>query len=167
MAVLSTKAPTLMAGMLAMSLALTACGHHETGEAKPTEEIAAELGQIAREKNPAPQSKEKASPPTAFTVAPAAASSAPATTAAASGDAGEKLYGSVCKTCHEGGLLGAPKFEDKGAWAPRIAQGKETLYKHAIEGFQGKNGVMPAKGGSTASDAEVKAAVDYMVSKAG
>jgi len=59
---------------------------------------------------------------------------------------------------------GAPKFGDKAAWAPRIKQGKETLYKHAIGGFKGKSGVMPAKGGRTdLSDADVKAAVDYMV----
>lgn len=51
------------------------------------------------------------------------------------------------------------------AWKDRIAQGKDTLYKHSIEGFQGKTGVMPPKGGSTASDEEMKAAVDYMVSK--
>ncbi len=62
--------------------------------------------------------------------------------------------------------MGAPKLADKAAWAPRIAQGKDTLYKHAIGGYQGKAGVMPAKGGSQASDEEVKAAVDYMVSKA-
>ena len=164
MAVFS-KAPTLMASVLAMSLALTACTHHETGEAKKTEEVAAQLGEIARAKNPDPQSKEQASPAATFTAPPAAAS-APATTAAASGNAGEALFNSVCKTCHEGGLMGAPKFGDKASWAPRIAQGKDILYKHSIEGFQGKNGVMPAKGGSTASDADVKAAVDYMVSKA-
>lgn len=164
MAVFS-KAPTLMASVLAMSLALTACTHHETGEAKKTEEVAAQLGEIARAKNPEPQSKEQASPAATFTAPPAAAS-APATTAAASGNAGEALFNSVCKTCHDGGLMGAPKFGDKASWAPRIAQGKDILYKHSIEGFQGKNGVMPAKGGSTASDADVKAAVDYMVSKA-
>ena len=51
-----------------------------------------------------------------------------------------------------------------GAWAPRLAQGKATLYKHALEGFQGKNGVMPAKGGRTdASDDLVKLSVDYMI----
>lgn len=166
MAVFS-KAPTLMASVLAMSLALTACTHHETGEAKKTEEVAAQLGEIARAKNPEPQSKEQASPAASFAAQPAAAASAaPTTTAAASGNAGEALFNSVCKTCHEGGLMGAPKFGDKASWAPRIAQGKDILYKHSIEGFQGKNGVMPPKGGSTASDADVKAAVDYMVSKA-
>jgi cytochrome c5 len=52
---------------------------------------------------------------------------------------------------------------DKAAWAPRLAQGNAALYEHAIKGFQGKAGFMPPKGGSSASDDEVKAAVDYMV----
>ncbi|RYF39191.1 MAG: cytochrome c5 family protein, partial [Cytophagaceae bacterium] len=63
-------------------------------------------------------------------------------------------------------IAGAPKFGDKAAWAPRLAQGKAILYQHAIAGFQGKAGVMPPKGGSTAPDDEVKAAVDYMASAA-
>jgi cytochrome c5 len=73
-------------------------------------------------------------------------------------------YEKACKTCHASGLAGAPKSGDKGAWAPRIAQGKDTLYKHAIEGFAGKAGVMPAKGGfSNYPDDLVKLAVDHMV----
>src|SRR5439155_1145039 len=95
--------------------------------------------------------------------------------------AGDAVYGQVCKTCHEAGLAGAPKMGDKGAWGPRIAQGQSTvvqhavagfqgnnaLYTHAIQGFQGKGGVMPPKGGNTTlPDADVKAAVDYMVSAA-
>ena len=110
-----------------------------------------------------------ASQPASFvppTAASAAATTTTATATPVSADAGEKLFGSVCATCHTAGLMGAPKLADKAAWAPRIAQGKDTLYKHAISGYQGKSGVMPAKGGSQASDDEVKAAVDYMVSKA-
>jgi cytochrome c5 len=69
--------------------------------------------------------------------------------------------------CHGAGIAGAPKFGDKAAWAPRIAQGSDTLHTHALKGFQGKAGMMPAKGGNAAlADADVKAAVDYMVSKA-
>ena len=53
---------------------------------------------------------------------------------------------------------------DKAAWGPRVAQGKDTLYKHAVEGFTGKTGVMPAKGGQTAwPDDLVKQAVDHML----
>lgn len=172
---ISKRNATLASLMMALGLTMSACSKHESAESKPTEEIAAQQGEMARAKNPAPISKEKASPASAFAAAPAAASGATATantaTAAAtpvsaSGDAGEKLFGSVCTTCHTAGLMGAPKLGDKAAWAPRIAQGKETLYKHAIGGFQGKAGMMPPKGGSQASDDEVKAAVDYMVSKA-
>ena len=61
---------------------------------------------------------------------------------------GEQVYGQVCKTCHEAGLAGAPKFGDKGAWSARIAQGDTVVFQHAIAGFQGKAGAMPAKGGS-------------------
>ena len=69
--------------------------------------------------------------------------------------------------CHASGVTGAPKFGDKADWGPRIAQGKDTLYQHALNGFQGKKGMMPPKGGNTSlPDADVKAAVDYMVSQA-
>lgn len=90
-----------------------------------------------------------------------AAASAPA--AAPAGDAGKKLFDTICTTCHTPGIAGAPKFGDKAVWAPRIKQGVATLYDHALKGFQGKSGVMPPKGGSAASDADVKAAVDYIV----
>lgn len=162
---ISTRNATLASLMLALGLTMSACSKHESAESKPTEEIAAQQGEIARANHPMPV----ASQPASF-VPPTAASAAATTTTAAvtqvSADAGEKLFGSVCTTCHTAGLMGAPKLADKAAWAPRIAQGKDTLYKHAIGGYQGKSGVMPAKGGSQASDDEVKAAVDYMVSKA-
>ena len=84
--------------------------------------------------------------------------------AAAKASGGEAIYKTACSACHSAGVAGAPKSGDKAAWAPRIAQGKDTLYKHAVLGFQGKNGVMPAKGGNgSLSDADVKSAVDYMV----
>lgn len=88
------------------------------------------------------------------------------TVSAASADGkprdGEAVYNAVCHTCHAAGLLGSPKLGDKGAWASRIAKGKDTLYKHAIEGFN----AMPAKGGADIPDEEVTNAVDYMISKA-
>ncbi len=85
-------------------------------------------------------------------------------TATAMADAGEKTYKMACFACHGTGAAGAPKLGDKAAWAPRIKQGKEILYKHAIEGFKGSKGVMPAKGGRTdLSDADVKASVDYII----
>ena len=79
---------------------------------------------------------------------------------------GKATFDSVCFACHATGAAGAPKVGDKGAWAPRIAQGLDTLKQHAIHGFQGNSGVMPAKGGRTdLSDADVGAAVEYMVSQ--
>lgn len=79
---------------------------------------------------------------------------------------GKGVFGKTCAMCHAAGVAGAPKPGDKADWGPRIAQGKETLYKHAIEGFTGAKGMMPARGGSsTLTDAEVKAAVDYMADK--
>lgn len=77
---------------------------------------------------------------------------------------GKKVYESICQACHATGAAGAPKVGDKGAWGSRIGQGKDTLFKHAIAGFTGKSGTMPAKGGNPAlSDAEIKAAVEHMV----
>lgn len=75
---------------------------------------------------------------------------------------GVTVYGAVCQTCHTGGLLGSPVLGDAGAWGPRIAQGKDTLYTHAINGFN----AMPAKGGADIPDEEVQNAVDYMISQA-
>ena len=100
--------------------------------------------------------------------ATASAASAPSTAPAAAtttADAGQALYTSTCIACHGAGIAGAPKLGDKAAWAPRIAQGVAVLDDHAIHGFQGKAGMMPPKGGSTASDDDVKAAVAYMVAQ--
>jgi cytochrome c5 len=110
----------------------------------------------------APAAAEAAAPAPAAPVAVVAA----AAPAALPADAGKKLYDGVCMACHAAGIAGAPKFGDKTAWADRIKQGAATLHDHAIKGYQGKAGVMPAKGGSSASDEEVKAAVDYMTAAA-
>jgi cytochrome c5 len=80
---------------------------------------------------------------------------------------GEELFQQTCSACHGAGIAGAPKAGDKAAWGPRIAKGKDTLYQHALQGFTGTAGVMPAKGGRTdAPDDLVKQAVDYMVKMA-
>lgn len=77
---------------------------------------------------------------------------------------GTEVYNSVCQVCHGAGIGGAPKAGDKAAWAPRLAQGTATLYQHALQGFSGKAGAMPAKGGrADLSDALVKEAVDHMI----
>ena len=91
----------------------------------------------------------------------------PSANAAGAEDKGKKLYDTSCMACHAAGVAGAPKFGDKAAWAPRIAQGMDTLHTHAIKGFQGKAGMMPPKGGNMgAKDEDVMAAVDYMVNAA-
>jgi cytochrome c5 len=80
---------------------------------------------------------------------------------------GKSVYDGLCMACHAAGVAGAPKLGDKAAWEPRIAQGNDLLYQHAIAGFTGKTGMMPPKGGNAAlSDDDVKAAVDYMVGAA-
>lgn len=77
---------------------------------------------------------------------------------------GQQVYDVACATCHAANLLGAPKPGDVADWAPRIAQGRPTLYEHAIKGFTGKKGQMPPKGGRTdISDELVRAAVDHMI----
>lgn len=73
---------------------------------------------------------------------------------------GEAAFTQVCSSCHSAGINGAPKIGDHAAWGPRIAQGKETLYQHAIAG----KGAMPPKGGTAWPDATIRSAVDYMVS---
>lgn len=79
---------------------------------------------------------------------------------------GPQVYNQVCLVCHGAGIGGAPKFGDKGAWVPRLAQGINTLHTHALKGFQGKAGVMPQKGGRVdLSDKEIIEAVDYMVAQ--
>ncbi|BAX59323.1 MULTISPECIES: c-type cytochrome [Burkholderia cepacia complex] len=82
---------------------------------------------------------------------------APASADAAT--AGKALYTSTCQACHAAGVLGAPKFGSKEDWAPRLKDSMDTVYNYALHG----KGAMPPKGGASASDADVKAAVDYMV----
>ena len=73
---------------------------------------------------------------------------------------GEQAFNKVCSACHALGINGAPKIGDHAAWGPRIAQGKEALYAHAIDG----KGAMPPRGGTTWPDATIRMGVDYMVS---
>ncbi len=122
----------------AISLALGACG-----EKKSTEAAA-----------PAPAPAPAAAPAPVPAAAPAPV---------AENTVGKSVFGKTCALCHAAGVAGAPKPGDKADWGPRIAQGKDTLYKHAIEGFTGAKGMMPARGGgATLTDDEVKAAVDFM-----
>ncbi len=72
---------------------------------------------------------------------------------------GKEIYDSVCYKCHRTGIDDAPKPTDKGAWAPRLAQGKEALFKSVIEG----KGEMPPRAGKDLSDDEIKAGVEYLI----
>ncbi len=77
---------------------------------------------------------------------------------------GEAVYTLACGACHTAGIAGAPKTGDVAAWKPRLAQGFDTLVKHAVEGFK----TMPAKGGNASLDpVEVARAVAYMGNKSG
>lgn len=101
--------------------------------------------------------------PAPMAVAPLVA--APAVVAAASvvkAGAGEALYKQACVACHAAGVAGSPKFGDKVAWAPRIKTGIDAMTSSVIKG----KGIMPPKGGSAASDADIRSAVEYMVSAA-
>src|SRR5581483_6955525 len=102
------------------------------------------------------------SPPGSPAAAPMAAPSGKTTAAASATVSGEQVFEQSCAMCHAAGIAGAPKVGDVTAWKPRLAQGKPTLYQHALKGIR----AMPPKGGNAAlPDTEVKAAVDYMVSQ--
>lgn len=77
---------------------------------------------------------------------------------------GEKVYKGTCSICHKSGLKGAPRLGIKEDWEARLTQSNEVLYEHAVKGFRGKKGIMPSRGSNAKlTDAEVRAAVDYMV----
>jgi cytochrome c5 len=87
---------------------------------------------------------------------------APVAAVASGPRSGEQVYGAACVACHDSGLAGAPKIAVAADWAPRIAQGEETLVSHALSGIRG----MPPKGTCmNCSDEEIKLAVEYMVSR--
>ncbi|WP_343549390.1 c-type cytochrome [Ralstonia sp.] len=116
----------------------------------------------------APEASAPAAAQAPAAPAPAPAAAAPAAPAAAAapqaaaGEVGKKVYDSTCQMCHAAGVAGAPKFGDKAAWAPRIAEGKAKMYDIALHG----KGAMPPKGTYAGSDEDVKAAVDYMAAAA-
>lgn len=107
---------------------------------------------------------ERISPVGQLVVAGGSGSTGGTTQVASAAVDGKATYDTTCAVCHVAGVAGAPKLGDKAAWTPRIAQGIDTLYQHAINGFQGTVGFMPAKGGNASlADDAVKAAVDHMV----
>src|SRR5258707_2266613 len=117
-------------------------------------------GAAAGAASPSTDSAQAAAAVAALANVPQASSGAAAGTQSAdASQAGKALYTQVCQACHAAGVLNAPKYGDKDAWAPRLKEPMDTVYNYALHG----RGAMPPKGGSNASDADVKAAVDYMV----
>ena len=134
-------------------LLLAACG-------KPAEPLAPakQVVNVAVVQEGAAVSSAVSVKPAASVDAIITSASAPAV-AAADNTVGAALYQRNCFACHDTAVAGAPRRGDKAAWAPRLAKGKDALYASAIRGLN----AMPAKGGSGAPDADVKAAVDYML----
>ena len=163
------KTPIILAASLVVLL--SACGQKES--TAPAAPAAAPAPAAPVTPATPPASEPPAAAPTSEApAAPATAApdtaAAPAATAAADGGAeGASVFKKTCSLCHATGVAGAPKVGNKDDWGPRIAKGKDTLYKHAIEGFTGEKGMMPARGGGASlTDDQVKAAVDYMVAQA-
>jgi cytochrome c5 len=126
----------------------------DTEFARAVAYLANQAGASWKEPDPKPAPAVKP----AVTAQAATPASAPA--AAGSGGKGKSVFDSACTACHTAGVAGAPKAGDKAAWAPRLKAGVEALYASSLKG---KN-AMPPKGGNLAlADADVKAAVDYMV----
>lgn len=143
--------PTFVLPVSALVVLLAACGPQPQAPASPAA-------------SPAASATDAAPAPTVAAPADAATAAAPATEA----NAGQVTFNRNCSICHATGTAGAPKPGDKADWEPRLAQGVDVLYKHAIEGFTGSKGVMPARGGAgNLSDDEIKATVDYMLSVGG
>lgn len=133
-----------LVSLLALAV-LSACGEKAPSDAPPAEQAA-----------------EAPAPVLAAAPAPAAAAPASASPSAADLAIGEKAYAATCAACHTSAVMGAPKLGDKAAWTPRMAKGSAVLYTSAIDGLK----LMPPRGGNAAiKDEELKAAVDYMLSK--
>lgn len=133
-----------LVSLLALA-ALSACGEKAPAEAPPAQ-------QAAQAQAPA------------LVAGPAPAAEAPASAAPSAADLaiGEKAYAATCAACHTSAVMGAPKLGDKAAWKARTAKGPAVLYASAIDGLK----LMPPRGGNAAlKDEELKAAVDYMLSK--
>ena len=155
----------LMLSAISMSalLALSACSGDKTAEEpaavnEPTETTAVVEEAPVTETEAAAPETEPASTEIPVTEG-AAAQEVAAEPEVLAADAGAKLYESNCKVCHDAGLLNAPKYGDAVAWSPRLGKDKETLYMHSAKGFN----KMPAQAVDGVTEAQVKAAVDYLL----
>lgn len=149
---------------LSALLALSACSGGDNKAEEPaavneTETVVVEPEAPAAETEVVTPEPAVEAEPTEVPVVEAEAAAEPEVLAA---DAGAQLYEKQCKVCHENGLLEAPKFGDKAAWAPHLAKDIETLRMHSAKGFN----KMPAQAVGDVTEAQVHAAVDYMVAAA-
>lgn len=165
----------LLLPLFAVAL-VAACGNEEDSTATPPASTppAAEAPAQTPVVPAPPAAPATEAPTTPATEAPAAeapAAEAPAATTETGQTGsnvamGEEVYKKTCFLCHGTGAGGAPMLTDKADWEKRLAQGMDTLYKHAIEGYTGEKGMMPPKGGNLSlSDEDVKASVDYMAAQ--
>jgi cytochrome c5 len=149
----------LIGVVLVVSLLYMLTAGRFAGVAAPEDQAAvaarlAPIGKVNTTAAPAPAAPAAAAAP----AAPAAGGAS-----AAAGNGGEAIYNRLCQACHATGVAGAPLFGNKEAWAPRIALGMDALLQTAIAG----KGAMPPRGTcADCSDADLKAAIEYMVSKA-
>jgi len=157
---MSTRLLTILA-----VLALAACGKGEDSAQSTVEKAVDQVAETAE----SAADQAAAGAEAAADAAQQAATEVEAAAATASADlaTGEAVYKKTCMACHAMGVAGAPKLGDSADWEPRIAQGMDVLYDHSINGYTGKKGMMPPKGGNLSlSDENTRAAVDYMVSQA-
>lgn len=161
--------PTLITTFILSIFLMAACSSEDQEAAKEKAEAAKEAVTAPAEEMVAEVAEETtAAVDEAATAVEETAEAVVAEAAPAVADGkGKETYDGVCFACHAMGIAGAPKFGDKEAWAPRIAQGMDMLYDHSINGFTGPSGsMMPAKGGRVdIADDDIKAAVDYMVAE--
>lgn len=146
--------------VVARSIGGGAQGQEMMNEPEYHESVAARIAPVAQEAVAGQNNAALAIKPVAGATAQAGGSSGLAIPTS-----GKDLFEQTCSACHGAGIAGAPKAGDKAAWAAHIAKGLPTLYGHALHGFTGTTGTMPAKGGRTdVPDALVEQAVNYMVS---
>lgn len=170
--------------LVALGFSVSACSSDKEGESHEVKAVdrVEEAGKLARANGPeaedmgfpetdpmATVATEDATVTAATTDMPAATDTTGASTTETAAapedlavDVGAQLYNKQCTACHSVGLLGSPKYGDAAAWAPRIAKGKETLYMHAVNGFNQMNAQVNAE----VTEEQVHAAVDYMVAAA-
>ena len=154
----------LIAALMLVAVVLIAIAAHIYGSAvKPVSNAHAQL--VAQRLAPVGGVHAGETGRAAIAAAEEAARKAAASQVAYGGSTdGSLIYTNLCSACHGTGAGGAPKLTDKAHWGPRVAEGLDTLVKHATEGYTGSLGIMPARGGNPAlNDAQVKATVEWMI----